>query len=152
MNHTAGLTVTCPGMASLVLSLHAESWSPWVVPLASLHSAHVCHGTLNMTAWPCSASLVWQQGHAQLKPFSVSGRYRQLVYSMYHPPQGSVTCRLTGLPGALAWLVHLEPSLYSFWFSISLPLFALCLCSAAALFGHFRLAILPLHSSATPSE
>ena len=69
MNHTAGLTVTCPGMASLVLSLHAESWSPWVVPLASLHSAHLCHGTLNMTAWPCSASLVWQQGRAQLEPF-----------------------------------------------------------------------------------
>ena len=71
---------------------------------------------------------------------------------IFHPPQGSVTCRLTGLPGALAWLVHLESSLYSFWFSISLPLSALCLCSAAALFGHSRLTILSLHSSTTPSE
>ena len=50
MTHTADLTIACPGMALLVLSLHAESQSPWVVPLDSLHSAHVCHGNLDTTA------------------------------------------------------------------------------------------------------
>ena len=46
---------------------------------------------------------------------------------MHHQSQWAATCRLTGSPGALAWLVHLEPSIDPLW------LYVFSLLSASAL-------------------
>ena len=148
----AALTLRNVRMAFPAPSLHAESQSQWWVRLASLHSAHVLswHPGYDRMAMQRFTSVARRPRIAVALP-QLRGSDRESSEPMHHQAQGAVTYVLTGLPGPLAWLVHLESGLDPLWLCISLPLFARCLCSAAAFSAFFGLAVLCLCSDNTTS-